>query len=112
MPNYISRSDADFSTNNNNNQLVKLPTMLGCLEALQLLDVRGNVLQSLPDSFALLTSLTRLRASGNRLLKLPDAWQVSFDRIEAIVYRLLGAWRASFDQKSYLTMLFSDANQW
>jgi len=64
------------------NQLVKLPTTLGCLESVQLLDVRNNVLQSLPDSFALLTSLTRLRASGNRMLKLPDSWQALTNVVE------------------------------
>jgi Leucine-rich repeat (LRR) protein len=62
------------------NQLVRLPSVLGSLEQLQLLDVRNNLLQTLPESMGFLTALTRLRISGNRLQTLPSAWE-SLDQL-------------------------------
>ncbi|OFZ26768.1 MAG: hypothetical protein A2381_06410 [Bdellovibrionales bacterium RIFOXYB1_FULL_37_110] len=57
----------------NNNQLSKLPTWLGKLEKLTLLDAAKNHLSSLPESFAKLKKLKRLNLDSNHFETAPSS---------------------------------------
>ena len=75
LPDRLEESTQLIELRAASNQLVRLPSAVGCLEQLQLLDLRNNLLQTLPESMGFLTALTRLRVSGNRLQTLPPAWE-------------------------------------
>ena len=67
-----------------NNPLQELPSHVGALQQMKVLDVSGTGLSHLPDEVAALPNLVKLLCQGNALSALPDCLGLQQHRLQHV----------------------------